>query len=789
MNDYKKIVHDFFIQRNGINPKFYDFTPVYLEYEKRQDQNELIYPLYFNYDKNELGSLSTILKEIIHETFEPEVSKLLISQYSTLQKDLWDLLFGIENTPELGDLSLFIINTFKKIGTEYKELDSFVDSCAQLEKKLSDRKVMVMKYSQSSVFELLNIQLQKKSNENRLFMTILKRAISGVKDILQLNSGQKEAKTKNIDFAADLISFDMIDNLSSVQANMDLSEKRLNSLKNCLETLSDSYKSYTENPFIIFTSKYLAEEYSLKNYFPDGKLVVAISKCTEKSRKLYDKEIEEFTRLIYSLRLVDLEINQQYDEDLHDPYFEKFDTTYLRKEDIQNFRPIILIDEGKKLMSESSEMLSFFSNDAFIKIVSVNNVEDILNFQEEEKEKNGYLEISSLAAYRRNAFVHQEGVDDPISLFQTFNKGINGIFPAFWNVLVSAPDSVSNVYDLIKIRTAIASRCFPRLVFDFKVMEKFKNHISIDGNQQYEYDFPRRQLEVKTDEGITIKDFFLTMADFFALSKGNREQFLIIPSQFHTDDYIPIGDYLQLLPADRVHKIPFIWGVNASDELVKMAVPINMVERCRQMLEYWKYLQELAGPSRDQLLDQLENEKKEWEQLKEKELIDQAETLKNEYQQTRSADIEKAIKQILFNLLEDEVDLSKLLAGGDNSENFVSEQVRKVSQSEKKKSETSAETMPQNVVEATMENLAIKSEVWVESEDCTSCSDCIDALPTVFKYNSNKQAYVHNPKGGPFAKIVSAAEKCPARCIHPGLPHDPQEKDLEKWIKRAEKYN
>jgi pyruvate-ferredoxin/flavodoxin oxidoreductase len=72
---------------------------------------------------------------------------------------------------------------------------------------------------------------------------------------------------------------------------------------------------------------------------------------------------------------------------------------------------------------------------------------------------------------------------------------------------------------------------------------------------------------------------------------------------------------------------------------------------------------------------------------------------------------------------------------------------------------------------------------------CTSCSDCIDALPSVFKYNEEKQAIVHNPSGGPYAKIVVAAEKCPARCIHPGLPHNPDEPGLDKLIKRAEKFN
>jgi pyruvate-ferredoxin/flavodoxin oxidoreductase len=47
---------------------------------------------------------------------------------------------------------------------------------------------------------------------------------------------------------------------------------------------------------------------------------------------------------------------------------------------------------------------------------------------------------------------------------------------------------------------------------------------------------------------------------------------------------------------------------------------------------------------------------------------------------------------------------------------------------------------------------------------------------------------VNDPKGGPFKDIVRAAEKCTGRCIHPGTPVDPNEKGVDKLIKRAEKF-
>ncbi len=78
---------------------------------------------------------------------------------------------------------------------------------------------------------------------------------------------------------------------------------------------------------------------------------------------------------------------------------------------------------------------------------------------------------------------------------------------------------------------------------------------------------------------------------------------------------------------------------------------------------------------------------------------------------------------------------------------------------------------------------------WLETELCTSCDECTKLNPKIFAYNTDKKAYIKDADGGPYQDLVKAAEKCTARIIHPGLPADRTEKDIEKWIKRGEKYN
>ena len=78
--------------------------------------------------------------------------------------------------------------------------------------------------------------------------------------------------------------------------------------------------------------------------------------------------------------------------------------------------------------------------------------------------------------------------------------------------------------------------------------------------------------------------------------------------------------------------------------------------------------------------------------------------------------------------------------------------------------------------------------VWIETPECTACDECTSIAPNIFAYNEDKQAIVVNPQGGKYKDIVRAAEKCTAGCLHPGTPWNLREKDIDKLIKRAEKY-
>ena len=80
-------------------------------------------------------------------------------------------------------------------------------------------------------------------------------------------------------------------------------------------------------------------------------------------------------------------------------------------------------------------------------------------------------------------------------------------------------------------------------------------------------------------------------------------------------------------------------------------------------------------------------------------------------------------------------------------------------------------------------------EPYIDSALCTSCNECTNISKKLFAYNGDKQAYIKDPRGGTFAQLVKAAELCPVSIIHPGTPLNPKEKDLDKWVARAARFN
>jgi pyruvate-ferredoxin/flavodoxin oxidoreductase len=193
---------------------------------------------------------------------------------------------------------------------------------------------------------------------------------------------------------------------------------------------------------------------------------------------------------------------------------------------------------------------------------------------------------------------------------------------------------------------------------------------------------------------------------------------------------IPLAQFLELSADDREDKFPYIWAVNTKNRLIRVVPAAPIVRSCEDRRNFWRMLKSLAG-------------------VREK---------------VEAPDLDRIRAEVAQGLV------GRLLemAGG--------------------VAPVAAAAVPAIAAAPAPVNSDYTAP-WIESAQCTSCDECIGINPKIFAYDDHKHAFVKNPKGGPYKDLVRAAEKCTAQVIHPGTPFDPNEKDVDKLLKRAAKYN
>ncbi len=348
-------------------------------------------------------------------------------------------------------------------------------------------------------------------------------------------------------------------------------------------------------------------------------------------------------------------------------------------------------------------------------------------------------EISLIGAAHRTAFILQSNLANYTHMIEGFIDGINARRPALFNVYaVCQPEhGVADDGSFARSKMALESRAYPVFRFDPTEGTAWEDCISLDGNPALDDDWPTYALDYRDEDGEPQKlELPFTFADF-AIGEGRfRKHFRVAPPDTWNDDMVPVADFIDLDEEEREGKYPYVWAVNKKNRLIRVLVAAELVASTQERRDFWRTLKSIAG-----LLKKVDPEKIAT--------------------QVRAETAQKLASGLMAMLSGDASQISAaLLPSGGGAAG-----------------------------EAPAAGAAAGFEpAWIDQGECTSCDECVNLNPRIFAYDENKKAYVKDPRGGPFKDIVRAAEKCTGQCIHPGTPADPDEKGVDKLIKRAAKF-
>jgi pyruvate-ferredoxin/flavodoxin oxidoreductase len=351
-------------------------------------------------------------------------------------------------------------------------------------------------------------------------------------------------------------------------------------------------------------------------------------------------------------------------------------------------------------------------------------------------------EIALIGLAHRNAYVLQASIANMTHMLEGFIDGLNSRRPALFNCYAACQPEhgIADDASMAQNKLAVESRAYPLFKYDPDAGVTFDECVSLDGNPAMEEDWPTYPLKYNDEMGNEQSmDLPMTFADFAVTEGRFRKHFKQAPKGSWNENMVPLHEFIDIAADEREGRYPYIWAIDAKNQLTRVMVSETLVRTTEDRRDFWRQLKSLVPV--EKVFDM--------EQITQKVRTDVA-------------------QQLTSNLL------SMLLK--DASGAPVSIEPAGVAD---------AQSAP---VEDAGAEAGDYEPVWIDTPECDGCEECIKINPKIFQFNGDKQAEVLDPRGGSYADIVRAAEKCTVSCIHPGTPWNPNEKDLDKLVKRAESF-
>ena len=364
-------------------------------------------------------------------------------------------------------------------------------------------------------------------------------------------------------------------------------------------------------------------------------------------------------------------------------------------------------------------------------------------------------EIGLITIAHRSTYFMQSTMAHANHMIEGFVQGLMSRRPAVFNLYTPCQPEHGIGDDMShhQAKLAVESRSYPLYRYDPDRGDTIAECLDLDGNPAINLDWPVAKIDyVERDKQKTM-ELPTTFVDFAVTEARFRKHFRKVPRDAWHEDMVLVSDYLDLDDDDREGKVPYVWALDAKQQLSRLLVADPMVKSAEERRAFWIMLRDLVE-------------------------TEEAEVPADAQVESRiRQEVVQKIASGLMGLVSGDapMDLAAVLETAEVPVSAAAgaEQAAAVAVAKPAAEQVSGDYMAP----------------WIDTEECTACDECILINPQIFEYNDDKKAFIKNADAGPYRDLVKSAEKCTAEVIHPGLPRDRSAKDIGKWIKRGQKFN
>ena len=523
------------------------------------------------------------------------------------------------------------------------------------------------------------------------------------------------------------------------------------------------------------------------NKLPIVELVDSDDPCTT-AAEMFERDAAGFARLFAAIRIAALEIDDNYNPAVHDSWFAGFDWQSFSNEEMQLVTRVVALVSADYLAGDGLPSFSRLLGSRLpVHVLSWVRAYDNPGVKPGENPFDSYrFELAYFGVGHRQVVVAQTSAARHEDLLSGFLCALDSNRASLH--LINRGTQSKTKKRLLDpwfvASAALESRAHPFVLVNPDAGDHAAERVSFGGNPQPENDWPIEKLEYLNADGeVTEMDLAFTFADYALLMPALHEHFRMVPTGLESADLVPVDRYLDLEEDVVDRLVPYIWGIDDQGVLIKLVVSRALVFACRDRLNYWRTLQEMAGIHNfyvEEAIEKVIVEQRAADELEREQIIKEHE---EQLESVRSQAADEVMGQLVDVLMG--ADLSDMVGKGSQLATMPATQAAGI----EPEAEPAAEAEAVAEAEPEAEEELSFDEPWLDTMMCTTCDDCMGINKMMFVYNDDKQAIIKDPRAGTFADLVAAAEICPAKCIHPGKPLDPNESDLEELIARAEPFN
>lgn len=311
-----------------------------------------------------------------------------------------------------------------------------------------------------------------------------------------------------------------------------------------------------------------------------------------------------------AIRMTELELEEQYNSEVHDPYFARFGWREFSEEEFLLCPPVVVVGGDKALYGAGQAGLSaLLRSGRPLKVLCLDS--------------QAHAHLAGLAAApaggrwggatagphaaRRELalagmapggpYLAQSSLANLPHLMGSFAEGLAAARPALFNVYCSRPPDGGQGSELAvaQSRLALQSRAHPLYRFNPAADAPLHECLSLEGNPDPERSWPSYTL-TWLDEGgqAQTMDLPMTPADFAATLPGLEHHFRVSAPEDPEDEMQLLADYLELDEDEREEALPFVWALNPRGGRQRLLVSPALVQASQERKRFWQTLRTLT---------------------------------------------------------------------------------------------------------------------------------------------------------------------------------------------------